>query len=166
MSDGIFKAEDQNALYFPRADDQEVLGTWSNHPFKLEDKEWPTVEHYFQAMKFSDPNYQEKIRQAATPKQARKLGRNRFKKIRKDWKKVKVVFMTRAVYTKCKAYSNVADALLETGDQKLVENSVYDYYWGCGRDRRGTNQYGQVLMNVRDKLNQEALDNQPQDGVS
>lgn len=156
MSSGeFFKGEDQHSIFFSRADDQQPLGTWSYHPFNLEDKEWPTVEHYFQAMKFVDPNYREKIRLAETPKQARKLGRTRFKKIRKDWKKVKVVFMTRGVYTKCKTFTNVADALLETADKKLVENSVYDYYWGCGRDRRGTNQYGEVLMNVRKKLMEE-----------
>lgn len=60
--------------------------------------------------------------------------------------------MTRALYTKCKTHPDVAEQLLKTGSSKLVENSLYDYYWGCGRDRRGTNMYGQVLMNVRDKL--------------
>jgi ribA/ribD-fused uncharacterized protein len=64
--------------------------------------------------------------------------------------------MTRAVYTKCKTYDDIAGLLLSTGTQRLVENSQYDYFWGCGRDRRGENMYGQILMNVRDKLMQEA----------
>jgi predicted NAD-dependent protein-ADP-ribosyltransferase YbiA (DUF1768 family) len=37
----------------------------------------------------------------------------------------------------------------------LVESSNYDYFWGCGRDRRGENMYGKVLMNVREKLREE-----------
>ena len=152
MADSLFISPDQDAIYFSRTDVTQAFGAWSAHPFVLEDKEWPTVEHYYQAMKFEDPAYQEKIRGAESPKLARKLGRSRFKKIRKDWKKVKVVFMTRALYTKCRTYSNIADELLASGSSKLVENSVYDYFWGCGRDRRGTNMYGQVLMNVRQKL--------------
>ena len=155
MSGGLFNVTDLNALYFSRSDVAQNLGAWSPHPFVLEEREWPTVEHYFQAMKFADPNYQEKIRLAESPKQARKLGRSRFKKIRKDWNKVKLVYMTRALYTKCKTYPQIANQLLATEDKRLVENSVYDYFWGCGRDRRGTNMYGQLLMNVRTKLREE-----------
>ena len=32
---------------------------------------------------------------------------------------------------------------------------MYDYYWGVGRDGRGHNVFGKVLMAVRDKLMQE-----------
>ncbi|TNC88205.1 MAG: GTP cyclohydrolase [Alcanivorax sp.] len=155
MSGGLFAEADVNALYFSRSDADEPLGAWSHHPFTLEDKQWPTVEHYYQAMKFEDADYQEKIRMADSPKQARKLGRRRFKKRRADWSKVKVVYMTRALYTKCKTYPDVARVLQETQDKRLVENNLYDYYWGCGRDRRGTNMYGQLLMNVRTKLREE-----------
>jgi hypothetical protein len=64
--------------------------------------------------------------------------------------------MTRAVYTTCRANPDVAQRLLATGDCRLVENNSYDYFWGCGRDRRGYNYYGRILMNVRDKLREEA----------
>jgi len=43
-------------------------------------------------------------------------------------------------------------ALLDTQEEQLVENSQYDYFWGCGRDRRGDNHYGKVLMGIRSKL--------------
>lgn len=157
MGNGLFPEYDEGSLYFSRADVHEVFGTHSKHPFELEGKEWLSIEHYYQAMKFGNENHQEKIRLAHSPQQARKLGRSRSKKIRADWKKVKSVFMTRAVYTKCRTYPEIADKLLATGEDKLVENSQYDYYWGCGRDRRGDNQYGQVLMNVRKKLHEERV---------
>ena len=156
MANNFLKAEDDQSIYFSRNDTTYMLGTYSAHPFTLEDKEWPTVEHYYHAMKFEDSDYQEKIRLAPSAEKARKLGRTRFKKIRKDWSNAKTVFMTRAVYTKCKTYPNISDLLLNTDAKRLVEDSVYDYFWGCGRDRRGTNMYGQVLMNVRDKLKLEA----------
>jgi ribA/ribD-fused uncharacterized protein len=154
----LFPDLDEDAVYLSRSDASEILGTHAIYPFKLEGKEWPSVEHYFQAMKFemTAPDHAETIRQATDAKKARKLGASRFKKLRDDWKKVRRIVMTRALYTKAKSYPQVAQALLETGQRKLVENSQYDYFWGCGRDRRGENMYGKVLMDVRDKLVKEA----------
>ena len=151
----LFPPDEIDADYFSRSDVFNEFGTFSQHSFTLEDMEWPSVEHYYQAMKFEDPGYRERIRQADHPKKARKLGRNRLKKRRKDWHQVKATVMTRGVYTKCRAHPDIAQALLATGERTLIENSNYDYFWGCGRDRRGGNMYGKVLMNVRDKLREE-----------
>jgi ribA/ribD-fused uncharacterized protein len=155
MATDTFSAEDQQALYFSRTDVDQTFSTYAAYPFNLDENVWPTAEHYYQAMKFTDPAYQEKIRLAATPAQARKLGRTRLKRIRSDWAKVKIAYMTRAIYTRCKTYPEQA-SLLSQSEVKLVENSQYDYFWGCGRDRRGNNHYGQVLMNIRDKLRQQS----------
>ena len=155
MSNGLFPEYDEDSIFFSRSDVLQEFAAWSKHAFELEGKQWPSVEHYYQAMKFKKEADQEKVRLAESPKLARKLGRSRLRKIRKDWKKIKVVIMTRAVYTKCRTYPEIAQKLLDTEDRKLVENSQYDYFWGCGRDRRGGNQYGNVLMSVRKKLKQE-----------
>ncbi|TGD73407.1 NADAR family protein [Mangrovimicrobium sediminis] len=156
MSTGLFPELDLDALYLSRSDVNELLGTFSRHGFFLDEREWPSVEHYYQAMKFESEEAREAVRAADHPKKARKLGRSRRRKLRGDWSEVKRVYMTRALYTKCKAWPEVARKLLATGERRLVENSQYDYYWGCGRDRRGDNNYGKVLMNVRAKLREEA----------
>ncbi len=155
---GIFPEINEDALFLSRSDTTENLGSFSKHGFDLDEAYWPSVEHYFQAMKFEDADYREKIRTADHPKKARKLGRSRLRKIRADWSKVKTVVMTRGVYIKCRSYPDIAEQLLATADRKLIENSQYDYYWGCGRDRRGENHYGKVLMNVRSKLREEKLE--------
>lgn len=142
-------------LFLSRADPQNRLGTYAAFSFELEGKVWPTVEHYFQGMKFTDDSRQEQIRAAASPEQARKLGRKRHKSLRRDWKQVRDTVMTRGVYVRCRTHPELANALLETGEQTIVENSNFDYVWGCGRDRRGENRYGKVLMNVRARLRQE-----------
>jgi predicted NAD-dependent protein-ADP-ribosyltransferase YbiA (DUF1768 family) len=36
-----------------------------------------------------------------------------------------------------------------------VETTLYDYFWGLGRDQRGHNTYGAVLTDVREKLQEE-----------
>jgi len=147
--------EADDALYLSRADVNEPLSSYSRHGFELEGRFWPSVEHYFQAMKFEDPAAQERVRLADHPSKARKLGRSRFRKLRRDWPKLRRVIMTRAVYRKCRTHDDVAARLLATGDRKLVESNQYDYFWGCGRDRRGYNTYGLVLMDVRNKLRDE-----------
>ena len=47
---------------------------------------------------------------------------------------------------------------METEEKDLAERGFTDYFWGCGRDGRGDNHYGKLLMRVRDKLRQEALE--------
>lgn len=149
----LFPEEDTNSHYFSRHDENELLGSASLHSFELDGKTWPTVEHYYQAMVFeSQPRLVNKIMFAKTAVDAAKVGKWRFWQKRKDLKKVQSIIMTRALYTKCKTHADVANALLDTGELRLVENNNYDYYWGCGRDRRGENAYGKVLMNVREKL--------------
>jgi len=151
----LFTPENQDYLRVSREDVNSPLASFSKHGFFLDEKQWPSVEHYFQAMRFDSEDFREKIRIAEHPRLAQKLGKSRFKRKRKDWEKVCDIVMTRAVYIKCRTHADAAEALLATGDQKIVETSSLDYYWGCGRDGRGNNGYGKVLMNVRNKLREE-----------
>jgi ribA/ribD-fused uncharacterized protein len=152
---------EMNRIYVCRTDALEPLASFSRHPFELDDSEWPSVEHYYQAMKFEDTDLRELIRTAAHPLEAQKLAKKNKRRVRSDWSKVKETFMTRGVYIKCRTYPEVRNALLRTGEKQLIENSQYDYYWGCGRDGRGRNAYGRILMEVRERLRHEAAGIQP-----
>lgn len=50
------------------------FSNFSPHGVELDGRYWPTVEHYFQAQKFSDPTQQDRIARASTPKHAKSLG--------------------------------------------------------------------------------------------
>ncbi|MCY0963914.1 NADAR family protein [Parathalassolituus penaei] len=151
----MFFPEPGNKHYVVRDDANDPLSAYSRFGFELDDAEWPTVEHYYQGMKFEKGPIRDAIRIAENAAQAVKLAKANKKAVRKDWDDVRKVMMTRAIYIKCRTHPEVAAALLKTGTDKIVENSMYDYYWGCGRDGRGHNTYGVVLMAVRDKLLQE-----------
>ncbi len=154
----LLKKIPEDALLLNRSDPNELLGSYSAHGFFLDDQEWPTAEHYYQAMKFTDPDYRELIRQAPDVSKARRLGHRWFKRKRPDFSKVRTTLMTRAIYTKCRTYPIIAQTLIDTGEQFIAERSFTDYYWGCGRDGRGDNHYGKVLMNVRKRLLEERKD--------
>ncbi|MDJ0738184.1 MAG: NADAR family protein [Gammaproteobacteria bacterium] len=154
----FFNRSEPEPLYVSRTDDSNPLSSFSRHGFGLDDAYWPTLEHYFQGMKFIDPDQRAAIRNTASPVEAEQLAEKHAGAVRKDWKEIRQTVMTRGVYIKCRTHADVAEALLMTGTQKIVENSMYDYYWGCGRDGRGHNTYGKVLMSVRKKLETELTD--------
>jgi ribA/ribD-fused uncharacterized protein len=151
----LFSPPEPEPLYVSRSDQNHPLGSFSPHGFHLDGADWPTVEHYFQGMKFEAPEQQAAIRKTSSPAEAKALADEHKRAVRKDWKKIQQTVMTRGVYIKCLTHPEVAQALLTTGTQKIVENSGFDYFWGCGRDGRGHNNYGKVLMAVRDKLRKE-----------
>jgi len=142
--------------FYSSRDEYFEFSNFSRHGFTLEDKYWPTVEHYFQAKKFSGHPQEERIRTAPTPSKAKQLGRSRTAPLRADWEKVKDDIMRKAVLAKFRAHENLKKRLLGTGDEKLVENAPKDYYWGCGKDGSGKNMLGKILMETRAFLESNA----------
>jgi ribA/ribD-fused uncharacterized protein len=151
----IFPSQPQNALYVSRSDCSDPLAAWSAYPFELDGAEWPTVEHYYQGMKFEQETLREQIRRADTPAQAQAVAKRQNRQIRADWKVMRVTVMLRGLYIRCRTYSALAERLLASADRPIVETSQYDYFWGCGRDFRGENAFGKALMLVRERLIQE-----------
>lgn len=118
---------------------------------------WPTVEHYFQAMKFAGPShaaYRESIRLARGPKHAKALGQTRDRPLRADWEDVKEEVMLHALRRKF-GHPRLRDLLLGTEDRPLVEASPHDHYWGAGAHGSGANRLGALLEQVREELRAE-----------
>ncbi|MGB7341944.1 MAG: NADAR family protein [Phototrophicaceae bacterium] len=143
-------------LYFYTVSgDYGEFSNFSRHGFMLDGYYWKTSEHYFQAMKFEDTPHYHQVREARNPKDAAKLGRRRDFPLRKDWEAIKDDVMRRAVQQKFETHADLAQLLLSTGDQLIVENAPSDYYWGCGQDGSGKNRLGIILMDVRDTLSKQ-----------
>ena len=125
-------------------------------PFMLDNQQWLTVEHYFQAQKFpGDHSLQEQIRLASTPTKAKKLGRTNSDFFRRDWEQVKEVVMERALRAKFTQHEDLRTLLLSTAPRHLIEKAWWDSYWGSGRTGKGKNRMGALLERIRLDLNQQ-----------
>ncbi len=138
--------------FYSTSDEFGEFSNFAAFPIQLDGKRWPTSEHYFQAQKFDDAAYQEKIRTANSPMLAARLGRDRKQKLRRDWESVKVEVMRTALLAKYTQHEELKALLLSTGEAKLVEHTVNDDYWGDGGDGTGKNMLGRLLMELRASL--------------
>lgn len=141
------------AIYFYKEfGDLGYLASYSLHGFNKDGVYWKTVEHYYQAHKFADDNVKKIIINAETPKMASAIGRSRKYKLRDDWEQVKNEIMYDAVLAKFLAHPDLAEKLIATGDEEIIEETVKENYWGCGPDKDGLNMYGKILCKVREHL--------------
>ena len=138
--------------FYAQTDEYSEFSNFAPFGVEMDDEWWRTVEHYFQAQKFLNPEYQSRIRKSSKPKDASAMGRTRDVPLRPDWETVKDQIMYDAVKKKFETHPEIRRLLLATGDQDIVENAPMDPYWGCGSDGTGLNKLGKILMRVREEL--------------
>jgi len=125
------------------------LSNFFSSTIVVDGKKYSTVEHAYQAFKTESNSEREVIRGAATPGEAKKLGRSVT--LRKDWETVKVDLMRKFIKQK---FENpiLREMLIATGEAKLIEgNSWNDRFWGVCRGA-GQNWLGRVLEEVRHEI--------------
>src|SRR5262245_24998363 len=84
-------------LFYKVNDPYGEFSNFSPHPIQMNDRVWPTSEHYFQAQKFAGTQHEETIRQANSPMIAARLGRSRAHPLRADWELAKDDIMREAL---------------------------------------------------------------------
>jgi hypothetical protein len=125
------------------------LSNFYESPIVFGGKLYPTVEHGYQACKTRNKAQREEIRNAPTPGKAKILGQ--FCDMRKDWDKIKIPVMCMWLNFKFED-RELADKLLATGDEELVEGNTWgDKFWGVC-DGVGHNHLGKLLMAKRNEL--------------
>ena len=133
--------------------DFRFLSNFYPSPFEYEGKQWPTVEHAFQALKSLSEDEQETIRNLSSPTEAKKAGKQ--VNLRTDWEDVKVPLMRSLVYQKFLQNEDLKNKLLETEDAILEEGNVWsDFFWGVcpPSSGNGQNKLGKILMEIRSKI--------------
>ena len=89
--------------------------------------EYKNTEAAFQVQKVLDDD-EKLLFSDLSPREAKKLGRR--VKLRKDWNDVKDNYMYEICRAKFTQHEDLAEKLLETGDEELVEGNTWnDTYW-------------------------------------
>jgi N-glycosidase YbiA len=126
------------------------LSNFYEAPFRIGSFIFPTNEHFYQANKSDDFYERLDIIMADTPKEAKLMGRD-VENHRNNWGQKRLLYMWKGLKAKFQN-PQLREYLLNTGDAELVENNVFDPYWGCGRNGEGRNMLGKMLMALREQI--------------
>ena len=108
---------------------------------------YATVEAAYQAAKTFNLDDQHRIREAANPFIAKRLGQT--VDIRPDWERVKRQVMAELLFQKFIINVEFRQKLLATDERELIEGGVNDAYWGVDKYGHGQNHLGKLLMATR-----------------
>lgn len=141
MSDIIDSFRDQYAF----------LSNFHPSPITSAGITYPTVEHYFQAMKTKDVTARATIASMPTPSKAKYQGR--ALQLRDDWQAIKLHVMRAGLKVKfATPDTNLSMMLRATGSALLIEgNNWGDTFWGQ-TNGQGQNWLGHLLMARRAEL--------------
>jgi ribA/ribD-fused uncharacterized protein len=128
--------------------------------FELDGVRWTSVEQCFQAAKFLDVSWRERIRACHDGDECWRLGNSRAHRIRPDWEAVKVEVMYNANRAKFTAQGSSAHrlraALLSTGSGRIIAHgSPFWAHWN-----------GVLLERLREELRPEPHQSASSGGVS
>jgi GTP cyclohydrolase II len=126
------------------------FANFSRHAIYLDGKIWATVEHFYQAQKFHNTEFEEVIRLTETPTLAKEKSRELLKNHHvSNWNDIKEEIMYRGLEAKFTQHPELEKFLISTENKTLVERTDIDSYWGDGIDGKGKNRLGYLLMQLR-----------------
>ncbi len=145
---------------------KECLSQWYPASFVIDDKTYPTAEHFMMASKavvFGDSEACESVLRAATPQDAKRIGREIRGFDSERWQAVGFELVIEGNVEKFSQNPTLRDFLLCTGESVLVEASPVDTVWGIGlaaddpaatnpEKWKGSNLLGFALMEVRRRI--------------
>ncbi len=135
-----------------------VHGTFAftEPPITVDGEQYPGPEAYFQLQKsFGTPSHDAaKAAMKAIIDPIEAWGVGRAHDLRADWDQAKVEVMRTALRAKFTQSTELRELLLSTGTHPLVQLKPDDKFWGSGRNGRGKNMLGVLLMELRAELKQ------------
>jgi ribA/ribD-fused uncharacterized protein len=123
------------------------------YPYPIVDETgmfWPSSEHYYQAHKTLDDRLWGAFQDEPDPAVSRRMGRKL--RIRHDWDRVKEDVMREAIRLKFSPDTHLANCLLSSQEDHLLELAPWDEFWGSGEHGTGLNRLGWILMERRYEL--------------
>ena len=150
-----------NEICFYRANEK-PYGVFSNlykRVLTLDEVEYPTAEHAYQAGKARKDSVRKWLMEAPSPSLLAMAAHGMYVwDVAPDWSKTKFDRMRRVLMAKYTQHEDLKQLLLSTGDARLVEVATVDNavnrLWG-EVNGVGKNMLGVLLMEVRQQLQSE-----------
>jgi ribA/ribD-fused uncharacterized protein len=134
------------------------FSAFSPHVIEYKGVVYPTVEHAYHCLRYSDPAIVAEILAARSPYEAWKISQT-YKRARMPHftaDDAKIALMTDVMRAKLEQHEDVRQALLASGDQQIVKRITTgppgDGFWDDGGDGRGANHVGRIWMQLRPEL--------------
>ena len=142
--------EDEESITGFQGGRWEALSNWFPATVVWSGKQYPSVEHAFQAAKAAaEPEQAEAIRKAASPKEAHALGQ--ALSLPPTWERQRLKLMETLLRDKFRRDSALRERLLRTENKNLIANNKWgEAFWGVSGGNGGNN-LGKLLMNLRDE---------------
>lgn len=129
---------------------------YTAHAIEIGGMMYPTVEHAYQCMRYTDPEIIEEIRSAKSPVKAWQIS-TKYKHLQipgfKD-ENYKLKIMKMLMQVKADQHEEIREALLDSGDLEIVKHIVTfppgDGFWDDGEDGNGLNHIGRMWMEIRE----------------
>ena len=142
------------------------LSNWYCSAFTVDEITFSSMEQYMmyeKAILFQDQQTAEKILGTDDMAEIKALGRMVRNFDEKIWREKRVSIVHKGVLQKFLQNPELAEKLLETGEQMIAECAVKDKIWGIGLSMgdeerfcvdkwKGQNLLGQILMQVRAEI--------------
>ena len=128
----------------------EALSNWFPATVVHGGKQYPSVEHAFQAAKAAaEPDQAEAIRRAPTPKEAHALGQTVA--LPPGWERRRRRVMETLLRDKFRRDATLRERLLRTESKNLIASNGWgEAFWGVSGGN-GANELGKLLMALRDE---------------
>jgi ribA/ribD-fused uncharacterized protein len=139
------------------------LGNMAPYPVTWEGREWRTTEALFQALRFSDEEIREKIREQKSPMSAKMVSKPfADRRVVEVGSAQDIENMKLCIQLKLEQHPQLQQELSKTGDKLIVEDVTSrgargtNLLWGSLQkdgEWHGQNVLGHLWMQARDKLN-------------
>jgi N-glycosidase YbiA len=140
------------------------LGNMAAFPIVHEGKSWRTSEALFQALRFSDDESRELIREQKSPMSAKMISKSLAdKRTIVPMSEADLDLMRLVLRLKVEQHPELKEQLLATGDEVLIEDvsarkNESGLFWGAGwkdGDWQGENWLGKLWVELRKSLRKE-----------
>lgn len=131
---------------------------YTAHAIEIDGVVYPTLEHAYQCQRYIDSKIIEEIRTAFSPIKAWEVS-SKYKHLQvPEFKNEehKLTVMKDLMRLKAEQHKEIRQALLDSGDLKIVKHIVTyppgDGFWDDGEDGNGLNHTGRLWMEIREEI--------------